>query len=67
MNDEAAKCVQIFSKQNVGRTMAFLVEGKVQSTPRILDPITGKGFLIGRFKKADAERLATALNNGCKG
>lgn len=66
VTDEGAKRVQVFSKQNVGRTMAFLVEGKVQSTPRILDPITGKGFLIGRFDQADAERLATAINNGCK-
>jgi preprotein translocase subunit SecD len=66
VTDEGAKRVQVFSKQNVGRTMAFLVEGKVHSTPRILDPITGKGFLIGRFDQADAERLATAINNGCK-
>ena len=67
VTDEAAKRVQDFSKQNVGRTMAFLVDGKVHNTPRILDPITGKGFLIGgAFKQADAERLATAINNGCK-
>ena len=67
VTDEAAKRVRDFSKQNVGRTMAFLVEGKVHSTPRILDPITGKGFLIGgAFKQADAERLATAIRNGCK-
>jgi preprotein translocase subunit SecD len=66
VTDEAARRVQDFSKQNVGRTMAFLVDGKVYRTPRILDPITGKGFLIGRFEQADAERLATALSNGCK-
>jgi hypothetical protein len=63
---EAAQRVQDFSKQNVGRTMAFLVDGKVHRTPRILDPITGQGFLIGRFEQADAERLATAISNGCK-
>jgi preprotein translocase subunit SecD len=66
LTDEAAKRVQVFSRQNVGRTMAFLVDGRVQSTPRIMDPITGKGFLIGGFKQADAERLATAISNGCK-
>lgn len=66
VTDEAAKRVQDFSKQNVGRTMAFLVDGKVHRTPRILDPITGKGFLIGRFEQADAERLATAISSGCK-
>jgi len=66
VTDAAAKRVQDFSKQNVGRTMAFLIDGKVHSTPRILDPITGKGFLIGGFEQADAERLATAISNGCK-
>ena len=66
VSEQGAKRVQDFSKQNVGRTMAFLVEGKVHSTPRILDPITGKGFLIGTFDQAEAERLATAINNGCK-
>jgi len=66
VTDEGAKRVQVFSKQNVGRTMAFLVDGKVQRTPRIMDPITGKGFLIGVFEQADAERLATAISSGCK-
>jgi preprotein translocase subunit SecD len=67
VTESGAKRVQDFSKQNVGRTMAFLVDGRVQRTPRILDPITGKGFLIGVFERAEAERLATAINNGCKG
>ncbi|HEX5436472.1 MAG TPA: hypothetical protein VFW98_04900 [Gemmatimonadaceae bacterium] len=54
VTDEAAKRIQDFSKQHVGRTVAFLVDGKVQSTPRIMDRITGKGFQIGGFKRADA-------------
>jgi preprotein translocase subunit SecD len=66
VTDEAAKRVQEFSKQNVGRTMAFLIDGKVRSTPKILDPITGNGFLIGGFEQTDAERLATAIRDGCK-
>jgi preprotein translocase subunit SecD len=66
VTDDAAHRVQEFSKQNVGRTIAFLVDGKVQRTPTILDPITGKGFLIGRFNQAVAEGLATAITNGCK-
>jgi len=66
VTDEAARRVQDFSRQNVGRTLAFLVDGTVRSTPKILDPITGNGFLIGGFEQADAERLATAISNGCK-
>ena len=66
LSDEAASRVQDFSRQNVGRTMAFLLDGEVQRTPRILDPITDKGFLIGEFERAEAERLAAAITNGCK-
>jgi preprotein translocase subunit SecD len=66
VTDDAAHRVQEFSKQNVGRTIAFLVDGKVQRTPRIRDPITGNGFLIGKFNRAVAEELATAITNGCK-
>ena len=66
VTEEGARRVQVFSKQNVGRTMAFLVDGKVHRMPRILDPIMGNGFLIGGFERADAERVATAINRGCK-
>lgn len=65
VTDAAAERVQDFSNQHLGRTVAFLVDGKVQRTPRIADPITGKGFLIGGFNQADAERLAAAIRNGC--
>lgn len=66
VTDQSAKRVQSFSKENVGRTMAFLVNGKIHSMPRILDSITGKGFLIGGFERADAERLAAGVGRGCK-
>jgi len=63
---EAAQRVQRFSERNVGRTLAFLVDGRVLRTPRIRDPITGSGFLIGAFERAEAERLAEAINDGCR-
>jgi preprotein translocase subunit SecD len=62
---DAARRVQVFSEQNVGRTMAFLVDGRIIRTPTIKDPITGNGFLIGAFERPEAERLADALNGGC--
>jgi SecD/SecF fusion protein len=62
---EAAARVQAFTEQNVGRTMAFLVDGRVVRTPMIKDPITGTGFLVGAFERAEAERLADALSGGC--
>ena len=62
---EGAKRVQRFSERNVGRTLAFLVDGRVLRTPRIRDPITSNGFLIGAFERAEAERLADAINDCC--
>jgi preprotein translocase subunit SecD len=63
---ESAARVQRFSERNVGRALAFLVDGQVLRTPTIRDPITGNGFLIGAFERAQAERLADAINTGCR-
>jgi preprotein translocase subunit SecD len=66
VTDEAAKRVHGFTAQHIGQTMALLVDGKVQGTPKIVGAVTAKGFLIGEFKQADAERMATAIRNGCR-
>jgi len=60
-----AERVQSFSERNVGRTLVFMVDGQVLRTPRIRDPITGSGFLIGAFPRWEAERLTNAINTGC--
>ena len=66
VTDDAAKRVQEFSKQNVGRNLALVVDGKVHGTPRIAAAIIGNGYRIDGFNQADAERLATAISNGCR-
>ncbi len=63
MTTESAKRVQDFTAHNVGKTIAFLVNGRVINTPRILDPITGKGFLIGPFSRDEAQKLADSINH----
>jgi len=65
VTDDAAKRVHEFSKQHVGKNLALVVDGKVHGTPRIASAIVG-GYRIGGFNRADAERLATAINNGCR-
>lgn len=62
---ERARQVQRYTEQNVGRTLVFLVDGRVVRTPRIRDPITGDGFFIGPLEPGEAERLADAINTGC--
>ena len=66
VTDGAAKRVHEFTKQNVGRTLALVVDGKVHGTPRIAAAIIGNRYLIDGFNKADAERLAAAISNGCR-
>lgn len=66
VTDGAAKRVHDFTKQHVGRNLALVVDGKVHGTPRISGAIVGNRFQIEGFNRADAERLATALSNGCR-
>ena len=66
VTDDAAKRVHEFSKQHVGRNLALVVDGKVHGTPRIAAAITGNGYRIDGLNRADAERLATAISNGCR-
>ena len=66
VTDAAAKRVHEVSKQNVGSNLALAVDGKVYGTPRIAGPITGNGYRIEGFNRADAERTATAISNGCR-
>jgi preprotein translocase subunit SecD len=66
VTDEAAKRVHEFSKQHVGRDLALVVDGKVHGTPRIAAAIVGNSYRIDGFNRSDAERLATAISNGCR-
>jgi preprotein translocase subunit SecD len=62
MTSDNAQRVQTFTKNNVGKEMAFVVNRRVIRTPKIRDPILGNGFLIGAFDRDEAQRLADAIN-----
>jgi preprotein translocase subunit SecD len=62
---DAAKRVHEFTKLHVGRNLALVVDGKVHGTPRIAAAILGNKYRIDGFNRADAERLAAAISNGC--
>lgn len=64
--DDAAKRVHDFTKQHVGRNLALVVDGKVHGMPRIAAAVIGNRYQIEGFTRADAERLATAISNGCR-
>jgi preprotein translocase subunit SecD len=62
MTTESAERVQKFSASHVGHRMAFVVNNRVINTPKILDPITGRGFLLAPFVQAQADDLAALIN-----
>jgi preprotein translocase subunit SecD len=66
VTDDAAKRVHDFTQQHAGRNLALVVDGKVHGTPRIASAIIGNKYRIEGFNRADAERLATAISNGCR-
>ena len=66
VTDDAAKRVQEFTKRYVGRNLALVVDGKVHGTPRIASAITGNRYQIEGFNRADAERMAKTMSNGCR-
>jgi preprotein translocase subunit SecD len=66
VTDDAAKRVHDFTQQHVGRNLALVVDGKVRGTPRIAAAVIGNRYQIEGFNRADAERLATAISNGCR-
>jgi preprotein translocase subunit SecD len=66
VTDDAAKRVHEFSEQHVGRNLALVVDGKVHGTPRIAGAIVGNRYRIDGFDQGGAERLATAISNGCR-
>ena len=66
VTDEAAKRVHDFTQQHVGRNLALVVDGKAHGTPRIAGALIGNSYQIDGLDRADAGRLATAINNGCR-
>jgi len=66
VTDDAAKRVHDFTQQHVGRNLALVVDGKAHGTPRIASAVVGNSYRIDGLNRADAERLATAISNGCR-
>ena len=64
VTDDAAKRVHEVTKQNVGRNLALVVDGKVYGTPRIAGALTGKGYQIKAINRDDAEKMANEIHKG---
>jgi hypothetical protein len=62
LSREGGLRIQQFSKDHVGTTMAFIQDGEVIKTAKIVDPILGDGILVGPFDRAKADALADVIN-----
>jgi preprotein translocase subunit SecD len=49
---------------NIGRQLAIILDGRVQSAPRIDDRITTDGRIHGSFTQEEAENLSLILRSG---
>jgi preprotein translocase subunit SecD len=66
VTDDAAKRVHDFTQLHVGKRLALVVDGKTSGTPRIAGAVVGNSYQIDGLNRADAERLASAISNGCR-
>jgi len=64
-NAEGAKKFAEITTANVGRRLAIVLDGKVQSAPNIREPIpSGEAQITGHFTMEDAQDLAIILRVG---
>ena len=64
-NPEGAKKFARITADNIGKRLAILLDGKVQSAPRIKEAITlGEAVITGRFDIEQAQDLALVLRVG---
>lgn len=64
-NSEGAKKFAEITANNVGKRLAIVLDGKVQSAPRIKEAIpSGEAIITGRFSPEEAQDLAVILKIG---
>ena len=65
LTPEGARRFAASTRENVGRSLAIILDGRVQSAPRIEGPIDrGEGSIYGRFTQREASDLSLVLRAG---
>ena len=64
LNSEGAAKFGRVTGENVGRFLAIVLDGKVQSAPRIDSRITGDGRISGSFTQEEVQNLSLILRSG---
>lgn len=64
-NNEGAEIFERLTRDNIGRELAIVLDGKVLSAPRVMDRITGGNVQItGNYDEATCKMLAAILMGG---
>lgn len=65
MNTEGARCWQRLTRDNIGKSIAIVVNGLVYSYPRVMCEIEGgKSQITGNFTEEEAADMANLLQSG---
>jgi SecD/SecF fusion protein len=65
LSPEGARVFARVTRENIGRRLAIILDGKVRSAPRIETEIpSGQGRITGRFSQEEASDLAIVLRVG---
>ena len=65
MNSDGSRRWALLTKQNVGRSIAIVLDGYVYSAPNVMNEITGGNSQItGHFTPEEAKDLANVLKSG---
>jgi preprotein translocase subunit SecD len=64
LNSEGARRFEKVTGENIGKQLAIILDGKVQSAPNINARISDSGIIQGRFTLEQAEDLVVVLKAG---
>jgi len=65
--DKGRKLFAEVTRQNVGKRLAIVVDGKLLSAPKIIMGIPGgKGVISGNFSEQESKELTTKINEAVK-
>jgi preprotein translocase subunit SecD len=64
LNSDGARKFGKATGENIGRGLAIILDGRVQSAPRIDGRITDEGRITGTFTMQEAQDLALVLRSG---
>jgi preprotein translocase subunit SecD len=64
LNSEGAEKFGKVTAENIGRQLAIILDGRVQSAPEIQSRISGEGRISGSFTQEEVQNLSLILRSG---